>query len=125
VTIRNAKQSRAAKAKGRSFENEVVQLFKDAGFEKAERRRLAGSQDRGDITGIDGLMVEAKAVRQITLAAFMDEVKTQTEGGELGVAFIKRRGRGAHDAYVVMSGCDFTALFAALSSKEREKDGFL
>jgi hypothetical protein len=46
-----------AKAKGRDTENSCVEYLKAWGVLHAERRRLTGSKDCGDITGWPGVCV--------------------------------------------------------------------
>ena len=41
-----------AKAKGREAENAVVEFLRARGYRGAERRRLSGDADKGDIAGI-------------------------------------------------------------------------
>lgn len=99
--------------KGTAWETAVVEYLKAVGWPDAERRRLSGALDRGDVAGVPGVMIEAKAERAITLAAYLTEVEAQTRnaGALVGVAWIKRRGKTSPaDAYVVMTGATFTAL---------------
>ena len=46
------------KQKGTSFETLVADFLTDNGFPYAERRALAGVNDKGDITGTPGLVWE-------------------------------------------------------------------
>lgn len=81
----------------------------------AERRRLAGQADRGDIAGVPGVAIEAKNTRALDLARAVDEatVEAGNAGVGVGVAWIKRRGKpSAADGYVVMAGETFVALLA-------------
>lgn len=98
-----------SKARGTAFESAVVAYLNEHGFPHAERRALAGAQDRGDIAGT-GLMWECKNEKTINLAGYMDEVAAQTREGELGVAVVKRRGRPTQSAYVVMTLAQFVAM---------------
>ena len=108
----------ASRRKGTAWESAVVEFLRDHGFPHAERRALSGSLDKGDLTGLPGLMVECKAEKSIDLAEYMDEVKVQTSnaGAQLGVAVVKRRNRSTADAYVVMSLDRFAELLAEDSS---------
>ena len=94
----------ASRRKGTAWESQVVEYLRGHGFPYAERRALSGALDRGDITGVPGVMVECKAEKSITLATYMDEVRVQTAnaGAQLGVAVVKRRNRPTGDAYAVM-----------------------
>jgi len=106
----------AAKARGTRWESQVVDYLLSRGFKYAERRSLAGARDKGDITGIPGLVIECKSQQRHSLAEWCDEAETEREnaGAEYGVAWIKRRGRTSAGAgYVLMDGMTFTALLHA------------
>ncbi len=49
-----------SKQKGTAAETAVVKYLKANGFPKAERRALQGSLDKGDISGIDDVVLEVK-----------------------------------------------------------------
>lgn len=100
MTIRNASQARAAKAKGRQAEAAVVKLLREAGL-AAERRRLTGASDIGDVGGVRGLVIEVKACKQIQLGPWLDEMLRETananakyprDAPHAGLLVIKRRG---------------------------------
>lgn len=101
-------RSRAtAKKAGTSWETEIVRALVAAGWPHAERRRLAGKNDRGDIAGIAGVVIEAKNTNELRLAEAMNEaeVEARNDGGSLGIAWLKRKGKSsADDGYAVMSG---------------------
>lgn len=104
----------SAKAKGRTWENEIVGALIEAGWPHAERRRLAGALDRGDIAGVPGVVIEAKNRAAISLAAFVDEAESEAAHDardRIGVAWIKRKGKPrAVDGYVAMTGATFVQL---------------
>lgn len=102
----------ASRRKGTSFETDTVRYLNAHGFPYAERRALYGANDCGDVTGIPGVMIECKSVREITLAEFMDQVDAEKDNAhaDIGVAVIKRRMRPAQDAYVVMTLEQFVEL---------------
>ena len=108
----------ASRRKGTAWESAVVEFLREHGFPYAERRVLSGSLDRGDLTGLPGVMVECKAEKSIDLAGYMDEVKVQTvnAGAQLGVAVVKRRNRPPKDAYVVMDLATFAELLAEVGA---------
>ena len=101
-----------SKAKGTAWESAIVAHLKANGFPYAERRALAGSVDRGDIAGVPGVMLEAKACKQLSLSQWMDEVRAQKKnaGAQVGACVIKRRNHSAAKAYVVMEFDDFLDL---------------
>ena len=95
-----------SKAKGSKFERELAQYLRERGFGKAQRRYGAGAQfDTGDITGVRDVVIEAKCVKSITLAAFMDETEAEklNAKADLGLCVIKRSRQPIEKAYAVMS----------------------
>ena len=103
-----------SKRKGTTWESAVVDYLRSHGQPYAERRALTGSADKGDVSGIPGVMIECKNEKTTTLGAYADEVKVETAnaGASLGVAVVKRRTRGPADAYVVMTLEQFAAMLA-------------
>ena len=101
-----------SRAKGTAMETAVVKFCQENGFPYAERRALAGSLDKGDITGIPGVMIEVKNCAKITLAQWADEVEVQTKnaGADIGVLWIKRRGKNVAGSYVMMDPATFIKL---------------
>lgn len=105
----------ASKAKGRSAENAIVEWLREHGFPHAERRRMAGIHDRGDIAGVPGLVIEAKNAERIDLAGWTDEAVREARMDEYPVVWAKRRGRSSPGQwYVIMTGLDFTEMFREL-----------
>jgi hypothetical protein len=106
----------ASKAKGTAAETAVVRFLQANGYPHAERRALAGNQDRGDIAGIPGLVLEVKAAARMELAAWVDEASIEAihpHGGEADVPVVwhKRRGVASPGGwYVTMDGWAFLAL---------------
>lgn len=93
------------KNKGSQWERDIVAYFNDNGFPNVERRYGAGAQaDKGDLNGIQAV-IEAKNLKSISLASIMDEVEVEVGNSrfEMGVAIIKRRGKGPKGAYCVLS----------------------
>ena len=107
----------AAKRKGTAAETAVVTYLREAGAIHAERRSLNGARDRGDVAGIPGVVIEVKDHARISLAEFVDEAERESWNGpvpEVGVAWIKRRGKGSPGAwYVAMTGDTFRHLLHA------------
>jgi len=112
----------ASKAKGTAAETAVVRFLQANGYPHCERRALAGAQDRGDVAGIPGLVIEVKDCKRMELAQWVDEAgieaclvlpvqlrKPPSTPGPMAVApglvWHKRRGRGSPgDWYVTMDG---------------------
>lgn len=102
-----------AKKAGTAWETEITNTLIAAGWIHAERRRLNGVLDKGDIAGIPGVVIEAKNRARLDLAGALDEALAERNNAHaaLGVAWIKRQGRTtAEDGYVVMDGRTFIHL---------------
>lgn len=103
----------SAKKAGTAWETEIVRRLIEEGWPHAERRRLAGAKDRGDIAGIAGVVIEAKNTARIDLAGAIEEARAEAinDGGSIGVAWIKRpKHTTAGNGYVVMTGATFIQL---------------
>ena len=105
------------KQKGTSFETLVADFLTDNGFPYAERRALAGINDKGDITGTPGLVWECKNHKTMNLAGWLDEtmIETANAKADYGILVAKRKGRGnPAEQYAVMPlGMMVTLLKAA------------
>jgi hypothetical protein len=85
-----------SKQKGTAAETAVVKYLRENGFTQVERRALQGSQDKGDISGIIGLVIEVKDHKTMTLGQWMEELKVEikNDAAKTGVVIHKRRGKG-------------------------------
>jgi hypothetical protein len=102
-----------AKSKGTFFESLIVESLCRAGWSYAERRSLNGALDKGDITGVPGVVIEAKNHGTLKLSAWIAEaaIEKANAEAEIGVVWAKRKGKGsADDAYVIMTGTEFMFL---------------
>lgn len=107
-----------SKAKGTLFERQVVEYLQANGFPQAERRALAGSNDRGDVSGIDGWVLEVKNHARMELAEWMDEAwreaanaGSSAPGHTVDAAVIhKRRMTSTAGSYVTIPLWLFTLL---------------
>jgi len=109
------------RATGTAWETAICEFLRSKGWIWAERRALGGSNDRGDIAGIPGVVISAKAVREWRLDEWLREVAKQkaNDGAAYGFVWLKRRGKTSPgDAYVVMDGDTFTALLAGAQGTE-------
>lgn len=105
-----------SKKAGTAWESAIVSYLQDHGWPYAERRTLAGSKDRGDVAGVPGVVIEAKATKTVALGTYVDEANTEVlnDGAELGVVWLKRRGFvSPANGYVVMDGGTFVNLLHA------------
>jgi Holliday junction resolvase len=93
-----------SKARGTAWETRLVNYLKEHGFPLAERRALSGSNDRGDVSGIVGVVIEAKNQQTLGLAEWIDEtvVEKQNAGASIGVCVFPRRNKTTGRAYVLM-----------------------
>lgn len=93
-----------ARAKGSAFAKAVAVYLSENGFPYCERRVDGGSRDRGDISGLPGVCIEAKATRDIDLAGAVDEAAREAanDGASVAVAVIKRKNRPVGRAYAVV-----------------------
>jgi hypothetical protein len=105
-----------SKAKGTAAETAVVRFLREAGFEQAERRTLNGVQDRGDIAGIPGVVIEVKNCARDQLPAWIGEAERERDNDRAGLGVVWHKRRGTTDPgrwFVTMSGDQFAALLRA------------
>lgn len=105
-----------SRAKGTAWESLIVDYLRRNGVTHAERRALNGNQDRGDIAGLPGVVIEAKNAARITLAEWLDEANQEAlnDGAEIGLVWAKRKGRAAADhGYIVMDPITLMVLLRA------------
>lgn len=108
-----------SKTKGRAWESAVVQYLNQNGFPYAERRRLNGVQDRGDIAGFPGLVIEAKHERSYKLPEWIREAERErvNDNAELGVVWARQNGVPfAGSGFVIMSGDMFLRILKNMYS---------
>jgi hypothetical protein len=99
--------------RGTAWESEIVRSLQAEGFPYAERRALSGARDKGDLTGLPGVVVEAKNESRTDLSGWLNEAHTERDnaGADVGAVWFKRRGKAsAGDAYVLMDGATFARL---------------
>lgn len=82
-----------SKAKGTAAESAVVAYLRTAGFRHAERLALQGAYDRGDITGIPGIVVEVKAEQTYTLSSWLQECRTEVDNAQADFGFVAAKPR--------------------------------
>ncbi len=86
--------SNPAKAKGTFWETRIVEWLNHIGFIHAERRALQGANDKGDIAGLPGVVIEAKNHKTILLSSWMKELQVEVDNANahLGLLCIKKKG---------------------------------
>lgn len=84
-----------AKRKGASTESALVAWMQANGAPHVERRRLCGSSDRGDITGLVGTVIEVKSGARIDLPGWLDELRVEMDNdrADMGAVAIRPKGR--------------------------------
>lgn len=98
--------------KGSAWRLQVERFLQGIGYDTAFRSiGLPGDDIRATGESLPRLSVECKAVREITLASFVDQCLRNAPSDHTPVLFIKRRGKASADhAYVVLTGEQFARL---------------
>jgi Holliday junction resolvase len=93
----------SSKRKGDTAERAVVNYLRNNGYPNTQRMRAGWKDDQGDITGVPDTCVEVKAEKRISLATYMDELRTEMANARTGtgVVVVKRRGAPTSDYYAV------------------------
>lgn len=97
---------RGSKAKGASYENEVVKYLRSRGFE-VTRAKIGNAT--GDIIGIPGVVVEAKNQKRFDVAGWVDQMLGEVEAAHarLGMVIAKRpRKVDIGENYLIMTVAD-------------------
>lgn len=116
--------SSANKRKGSQWELDLLKFFRGRKW-KAERLRLAGVNDEGDLAVIapNGMViiVEAKATKSLTPAEFVKEAELEADnwakargydaGSAVPIVAFKRRQHSVAKAYVIISLDKFMEIF--------------
>lgn len=91
-------------AKGTRWETRLVRWFNENGWPFVERRARSGKNDKGDLAGLPGICVEAKNVKRVELAKWMDEalVEQKNAGAQYACVVFPRRNCETQRAFVVM-----------------------
>lgn len=112
------------KQKGTAAESAVVSFLRTAGFPYAERLALQGGKDRGDITGVPGIVFEVKAVQEYSFNGWLAEARTERDnaGADFGMVIAKPRLVGATKTgqwYALMYSFDYLALVSQASKNSK------
>ena len=83
-----------AKAKGRETENQAVAWLREHGWVNAERRRLTGAEDQGDVTGAPGLCIEVKSAAAWKPVQWLRETTVETVNARADLGFVMARPKG-------------------------------
>ena len=85
--------SNPKKAKGTAAETAVVNYLKKT-WDTVERRALAGSADKGDISGIPNVCIEVKDHKKMVLSGWIKELDDEMKNAQAltGAVIHKKRG---------------------------------
>jgi hypothetical protein len=85
--------SNPAKRKGDAYERSIIEYLRSEGF-TVDRTRAGWSDDRGDIHGIGGLVLECKNHKTLALSGWLEELRVEmvNAGCDMGAVVHKRRG---------------------------------
>lgn len=105
--------------KGAAFEQACADYISKRTGEEVIRKRLGGSQDKGDLYGVKHLgkrvTVECKDCKDMKLAKWVEEAETErgNDDGEYGIVIHHRKGKGQvqfGENYVTMTLDTFLAM---------------
>lgn len=102
-----------SKAKGTAAETAIVATLIEQGWPHAERRALNGNTDKGDVSGVIGVCIEAKAEKGYDISGWLKEVAVEKANAhaDVGACWFKLRGKtNPMDWAVVMTGAQFLDL---------------
>lgn len=113
------------KQKGTAGESAVVSYLRTQGFPHCERLALQGGKDRGDITGIPGIVIEVKACQEYSFNGWLTEARTERDnaGADFGIVVAKPRMVGTTRTgswYALMYAYDYLALLSQASKQSCE-----
>ncbi|WP_159795589.1 hypothetical protein [Puerhibacterium puerhi] len=121
-------KQKAARQRGARFEIDLLNALREVGLD-AERLRLAGVDDEGDLVVREGsggevlyTVIEAKAEKEMNFSGYVAEAQKEREhfirrrglnpSFVDGIAVVKRPGKSILDAYVVTTVRDYFILEA-------------
>ena len=113
--------------KGYAGEAPVKDYLVSRGFHRAYRLRTQGSMDKGDIGGIDRVVLEVKNVAKYALSQWMRETRTEKKnaGAETAALVIKPKGVGetrVSEWWAVLTLEDYTQLLIDAGYGPRDND---
>ncbi len=115
------------KDKGTRAETAVVRLARELGFPYAERRALTGGKDRGDITGIPGVVIQVKDHAEWRILSWQTATLTQMIHDESNtcvlVVKVPHKNVKKWDAYIPMYQFLYEAIEMATAFGGNVEDG--
>jgi hypothetical protein len=103
------------RTKGANHERTIVAWLRGRGRPHLERRLAGSPDDRGDVVGWPGVVVEAKNHARIDLAGWVDQLERSIAlcGADTGAVIVKRKGVTDPAAfYAVMTLARWEALMS-------------
>jgi hypothetical protein len=90
-----------SKQKGTAAETAVVNWLLSKGRKHVERRSLNGVNDRGDVAGVPGVVLEIKNCAKMELSAWLKEleVEMKNDSAWTGTVLHKRKGKSNVDEW--------------------------
>lgn len=107
--------------KGTAWETDIVDYARP--YFPHVKRTGSANFGAGDIDLAPGVVIEAKNVQRIDLAAIVDQAEAarQRVGGDIAAAWVKRRGKASPgEAYVLMTGAQFLWFLNAVIEVDEE-----
>lgn len=101
------------KMKGTRHESSIIAVLRANGWPHAERRTSTGSADKGDIGGIVGVVIEAKAEVRYDIPGWLRELDKEIVNAHAatGAVWAKLKGKaGAEDGFILMRPAAFMAI---------------
>ena len=92
------------KRKGTAAETAFVNYMIDNGYVAVERRALQGKADRGDISGLPGIVIEIKSGSRLAIPEWLKELEIEmvNDGSTEGYLIIKPKGKGKVEQWWVI-----------------------
>jgi len=92
------------KRKGTAAETAFVKWMNENGFPLVERRALNGTRDRGDVSGLVGVVIEIKSGSRLSIPEWMKETLQEqiNDGASEGYLIIKPKGKGKVEQWWVI-----------------------
>ena len=113
------------KRKGNSAELAVAKWLREWGWVNAERSRAGWQDDRGDIDGLLGVVVEVKNQKTIDIPGYLGELEVEMENADAwtGVCIVKRRGStDVDDWYAIMPAHVWAELLTLIDFPQQPQD---
>lgn len=93
------------KRKGTAAESAFVKFMVEHGFKYVERRSLKGKADRGDISGLPGVVIEIKSGSRLAIPEWLKELEIEmvNDGSDEGYLVIKPKRKGKVEDWWVIT----------------------